>query len=702
MFFLITVGLFFILTPLLALAAEPGLVPCSFAECSVCHLLSLAGNIFNWLTGIAFLAAVLLVLWSGYQYLWAAGDQDKIDRAKLVLKYTVLGFAACLFSWLMIHLVYTVSGYKGNWWRMECGYEASSSVNQPISDSELYKNEVNVNNPGGRHNPLALTDLAATGLKNLPANKYFFLHGLGGQQLAKITQEASQSGKIVYVITPSQDPNTLEINGSQVVSLTSQLGPTIRQTENNILKLITGLVADSPTGTNFPFFIADSADALAQFNNVWPENVAASQSLKTVHNGVVYQEGEELQEGTEQTLFTVNLVSDRARNPKYEKFSLDRDNPITFNLPENISPAAARQMAVDITQSVAAATKNSQVMGKDEWQQLVNLMSKEEAAKTGQNNSDNENQPVYNPAVFASYAMINPGQTTDAVKLAGAEKDLNKLAKDIIDREMAPAEKKGLDQSIQEYFLSALSATPYLDQWIAQENKTSGKTIDNYSDVVNVNRVPTIDPSRLSKIGGHISTDNILSLQDREALKELVVDVQKEIKDNTGMDYQIPTDLVMCVFNKETKFDPGAMSQTGCSGLGQLNMGAARTSIRKLKTMAPRYFMAFTEKTQQNFGVDLEETLTREGGNDLKRIILRSDPNLNAVLAFVHLTNKGVASHGQPAEGLGDLRYIVKGYGPGNLAYANSVLECYKNQGWKDIPANIQAKINERASVKIN
>jgi len=707
--FLAAVWIIIFIAPVKVLAADTALVPCSFTECSVCHLLGLLGNIIAWLLGAAFLTAVFFAVWNGYCYLWSTGDREKLDLAKNGLKYSLIGFAVCLLAWLGVHLIYSVFGYQGNWWRMECALE-STNPGPSNSESELYKNEVGADSPGGRRNPLALTDLAASGIQNLPVNKYFFLHGLGGQplpsaakQLTKITEDADKSGKIVFVLTPRLDPGTLEIIGSQPVSLTNQLGPNSLQTENNIRKLITGLVADSPTGTNFPFFIADSVESMAQFNNIWPENVTEQQSLKTYHNGVVYQEGEELKDGAEQTLFTVNLVSDRARDPRNEKFSLDRENPINFNLPENISPAAAKQMAVDIAQTVAESTKNSQIMGRDQWQQLVNLMSKEVAAKSGQGpeSADDDNQPVYNPAVFASYAVVNPGQTTDTVKLAAAEKDLNKLAKGIIDQETAPAkEEKSFTDSIREYFLSALPATPSLDEWMTQAGY-SPDNIDNFSEKVNVNRVPVLDPSRLSKIGGHISTNNILSLNDREAIRDLILDVQKEIKDNTGIDYQIPVDLVMCVFNKETKFDPGAMSQTGCSGLGQLNMGAARTSIEKLKKYAPKHFIAFAEKTQRIFGVDLESTLVREGGNEIKRIILRSDPNLNAALAYVHLTNKGVASHGLPAEDLTDLQYIIKGYGPGNLSYATSVLSCYKNGDWKNIPEKIQAMINQR-DTKIN
>jgi hypothetical protein len=699
----------FLLTPFTCWAADASLVPCSFAECSVCHLLSLAGNIISWLLGAAFLVAVFFVVVSGYRYLWAAGDEERMAWAKKGLKFSLIGFAICLLAWLGVHAVYTISGYQGSWWQMECAYVAQAPSQETLM-TERYKNEITPASLGGRDNPITLGDLAATGIKNLPEKKYFFLHGLGGQplasaaqQLAKITTDANRQGKFIYVITPKVDPDTFEIMGSQAVSLTDQLGPTVKLTEKNIRELITGLVADSPSGTNFPFFITSPVDIPTEFNNLWPESVATEKSLKTYHNGVVYQEGEELLVDGEQTAFNINLSSNNAKDPKKEQFTLNRENPVTFNLPEDISPSAAKQMAVDIAQTVAETTKNAQFMDKDQWTQLIGLMSKTVAAKsTSTNLEEDENQPVYNPAVFASYAVKNSGQTTDPAKLAAAEKELDQLAKTVIDKETSAVtstgttkDTRGFDGSVQDYVLLALSSTPNLDNWIAQEKSVTGK-IDNFSDTINVNRVPTLDPNRLSKIGGHISTNNILGLKEREALRDLIVDIQKEIKDNTGVDYKIPPDLVMCIFNKESKFDPGAMSQTGCSGLGQLSMGAAKTTIKKLKNFAPKHFAAFADKIQRVFGVDLEATLTQEKGDGMKRVILRSDPNLNAALAYVHLTNKGVARRGIPASSLEDLRRMVNGYGPGNSSYATSILECLKNLSWRIIPEKIQEIIKQR------
>jgi len=156
----------------------------------------------------------------------------------------------------------------------------------------------------------------------------------------------------------------------------------------------------------------------------------------------------------------------------------------------------------------------------------------------------------------------------------------------------------------------------------------------------------------------------------------------------------------MCVFEKESKFDPGAMSQTGCSGLGQMSMGATRSATKKLKKLAPKHFEALSEKIRKNFGVDMEETLTREGGGEKKREILRSDPNLNAALSYAHLTEKGIVGRGGSARNIQDLRNMVTGYGPGNSYYANSIFKCLENGSWRVIPEKIQAIIDAREAEK--
>lgn len=706
---------------------ENGLVPCSVSECTFCHLLKLAERIFFWLLAFSFNLAIFFVIVGGYVYISSGGNSDSMSWAKENLKNILIGISVCLVAWLLIHGIYTVLGYKGSWWRMECAEDAlKSSDNKTVSNSEIYKNEVTANNQGGRNNPVTLPDLAATGIKNLPKNKYFFIHGLGGQplenaakQLAQITEEANKEGKIVYAITPVKNRDTLEIEGPQPVNLTKQIGTNLKQTQKNIKAVITGLIADSPTGTNFPFFIADSEENLTNFNNIWPNKVSPEQSLKTYHNGVVYEEGKTLKKGEEETLFSVNLVSDDSDDKKNEKFYLNRDNPITFKIPQDISPQAAKQMAVDIAQVVAESVKNSESLNKDQWNQIVGLMSKDIAAgkvpNKGNANSNDEENEVYSPAVFASYALKNPGQITDLEKLKKVEKELDSIAKDIIDKELPQntnnnqnktkaspinlndtlSDNGGVLDSIQEYFFHQFSNTPALNNWIAGEKKIPENGNGSFSGI-NVNRVPSLDPTQLSKIGGRITTDNMLSLKEREAIRNLIVDIQKEMKDNTGIDYNIPPDLIMCVFEKESKFDPGAMSQTGCSGLGQMSMGATRSATKKLKKLAPKHFEALSEKIRINFGVDMEETLTREGGGEKKREILRSDPNLNAALSYTHLTEKGIVGRGGSARNIQDLKSMVIGYGPGNSYYAISIFKCLENGSWRVIPEKIQAIIDAR------
>jgi hypothetical protein len=171
--------------------------------------------------GIAFAVAMFFVVLSGFIYIVSIGDSGTMGFSKEGLKYAIGGFVICLFSFLAIHTVYLVTGYKnpngGNWWEIQCNSGTPQSLLDLDSKkkiSKAYANEVSPDSVGGRDNPISLDDLVKEKLASLPEGKYFFMHGLGGQslketagQLLALTEKASSAKRDLTVALPRQDIN---------------------------------------------------------------------------------------------------------------------------------------------------------------------------------------------------------------------------------------------------------------------------------------------------------------------------------------------------------------------------------------------------------------------------------------------------------------------------------------------------------------
>lgn len=150
---------------------ETSLVTCSY--CTVCDLLGLAGNIFNFLLGLAFAAAVLFVVVSGFLRIFAAGNKYRIELAKSGLLYSIVGFCVIFVSWVFIHSFYQVIGYRNsNWWQINCDSASEPAGNgteagkKYSSLQELVASD-NVANLVGQDLGIEAIDLNSIDLANL-------------------------------------------------------------------------------------------------------------------------------------------------------------------------------------------------------------------------------------------------------------------------------------------------------------------------------------------------------------------------------------------------------------------------------------------------------------------------------------------------------------------------------------------------------
>lgn len=62
-------------------------------------------NILNWVLGILALVAVIMIIMGGFQWLTAAGNEEKIEKAKKVISAAVIGLIIVLLAWAIVIFV---------------------------------------------------------------------------------------------------------------------------------------------------------------------------------------------------------------------------------------------------------------------------------------------------------------------------------------------------------------------------------------------------------------------------------------------------------------------------------------------------------------------------------------------------------------------------------------------------------------------
>ena len=62
-----------------------------------------AVNILLWVIGIL---AVIMIIWSGFRYIWSNGDSSKITNAKNTLIYSIVGLVIAIMAYAIVNFVY--------------------------------------------------------------------------------------------------------------------------------------------------------------------------------------------------------------------------------------------------------------------------------------------------------------------------------------------------------------------------------------------------------------------------------------------------------------------------------------------------------------------------------------------------------------------------------------------------------------------
>ncbi len=115
--------------PLLGLFVVPivvfaQIVPCSGADCEICHIFELFSNLTNFvLFTVVPPIAVLVLVSGGLMLYFSAGNPKKMEKAKSLIWSTLAGILIIYFAGLIVGLVFVATGaadWERWWWGSAC------------------------------------------------------------------------------------------------------------------------------------------------------------------------------------------------------------------------------------------------------------------------------------------------------------------------------------------------------------------------------------------------------------------------------------------------------------------------------------------------------------------------------------------------------------------------------------------------------
>ena len=104
--FIITCGIFLVVVPLVvnAQVVIPNPLDCKDAECIV-------DKVAIAIRPIAIAVAIVMIIISGIQYITSTGSQDKIERAKKTMLYTIIGLVIVIMASFLIGILGEIFGF---------------------------------------------------------------------------------------------------------------------------------------------------------------------------------------------------------------------------------------------------------------------------------------------------------------------------------------------------------------------------------------------------------------------------------------------------------------------------------------------------------------------------------------------------------------------------------------------------------------
>jgi hypothetical protein len=80
-------------------------------RCTEGSIASIFRLIINWALAIAFIAAVLVLIWGGFLYITSAGNADNAGKGKTAILNALIGIVIIVLSYIIVQIIYRfVSG----------------------------------------------------------------------------------------------------------------------------------------------------------------------------------------------------------------------------------------------------------------------------------------------------------------------------------------------------------------------------------------------------------------------------------------------------------------------------------------------------------------------------------------------------------------------------------------------------------------
>lgn len=89
-------------------------------NCQGPQLLELFANIIQFMIDIAFVIAVVMVLWGGILLMVSGGNEDRVKRGRKALTGAIVGLVIVLVAWIVINTIITFfTNCSGEWWVLQ-------------------------------------------------------------------------------------------------------------------------------------------------------------------------------------------------------------------------------------------------------------------------------------------------------------------------------------------------------------------------------------------------------------------------------------------------------------------------------------------------------------------------------------------------------------------------------------------------------
>jgi len=572
--------------------SEEGLVPCTLTECTFCKLLEMVERIISWMLKVAFAIAILFVILNGFLYIVSIGDEGLMASAKEGLKFSIIGFAICLLSWLAIHVLYKVMGYTGDsWWTVECT-QSTSEIERENRLVLLAANETAPTRLGGRDKPASLSDLVMGKIEKIPADKYFFVHGIGGQpisiaaqKLAELVKTAKNEGKTIYTVIPQEGLGG-EIEGGKAINLNNLLGSTTdissKEAKDKFMDLAVMLLSKN-VGELSTFNLVSEGEKLKEFSGIWPEYDWSAVSKKvepttTVSSkGLVYEEGNgpllfnpyKFDIPNDQTHININLRGDG---------SLDKDDPIeVMNVAEGVSEEQLNEFIQQVYDLIFRLSEQLEVKGEEEMLilELIKQLSKKERDELNRLKKKSEDRKVLEEEYLE--------EDVDEETLAGSgDFDPEK------DREGTTGGTGTLPSKIK-------SSSGGSKQGTGSGSMDTGGLGNMDTGTGSCSTCGTGNNTGGGKINESITSigagGDLTEAEKRNLYENIIPRALKEM----GLD--VDPKLIMCLIKQESTFNTGITSHSNAKGLTQIIPGTAPIAQRDFKKYSERHKRKTGEET---------------------------------------------------------------------------------------------------------